>query len=514
MAESTVFVCSKCGKQSRFKMSLCTSCNEVNSYVPKETVPSEKKTKHVTTRKPVGMAVGNKPCIITNISSTSFDRYSTGIGEFDRVLGGGIVPGSLTLIGGDPGLGKSTLLLSTASSMSKAGLTVLYVSGEESESQIKMRADRMELEFGKLFLVFETDIDRIIREFIPDIKPDILIIDSINTMSSADISSASSSPNQINYAVGQLQGLAKSTGLSVFIIGQVVKSGDIAGTKKLVHAVDTVLYLEGDKHNMFRLLRAQKNRFGAAGEIGVFEMVATGLIEVANPSAAFLSERAANKPGSSVAVLMEGSRPIIVEIQSLCSTSSGNPARRSTGLNRDRMHIIAAVLDKYIPVVDLFDTDLFMSVVGGMKISEPAADLAMALAIVSSFHDIPTPNDLVAIGEIGLTGGLLSVMQLEMRLREAANLGFNRVIIPSLRKDINVPKGLTLIQCSSLEQAILAAFDGELTFETENVREESQNKEKSRRSRRRKGGVIFDKALDEDENGYYDTDKLFEEDDE
>jgi DNA repair protein RadA/Sms len=391
--------------------------------------------------------------------------------------------------------------------MSVSGLTVLYVSGEESETQIKMRADRLGCKFGNFYLVFETDIDKVVSEFIPSVKPDILIIDSINTMTSADVGAAASSPSQVNYATSQLQHLAKSSGLSVFMVGQVTLEGGVAGGRKVTHDVDTVLYLEGDTHNFFRLLRAQKNRFGSVGEIGVFEMVANGLVEVGNPSAAFLAERANDKPGSSVAILMEGSRPIIVEVQALCSTSNGNPARRSTGVNRDRMYIISAVLDKYIPVIDLFDTDLFMSVVGGMKVIEPAADLSMALAIVSSFQDTPTPNDVAAIGEIGLTGELRSVTQLEMRLREAANLGFRRVIVPKIRRHIDVPDSLQLIECSTLEEAIIVAFDGKITFET-NDREPSHKQEERRA--RRKASVMIDTST-ADENGHYDTDVFYDE---
>lgn len=500
-----MFVCTVCGKQSMHKLGLCPDCQTAGSYKRQE-VP-DKKPKHVSTKRPAGVVDG-KPRLISDVEEIAHKRYSTGMNEFDRVLGGGIVPGSLVLIGGAPGAGKSTMLLSTAASMSASGLTVLYVSGEESETQIKMRADRLGCKFGQFYLVFGTDVDKVVSEFIPDVKPDILIIDSINTMTSADVGAAASSPSQVNYAIGQLQRLAKSTGLSVFIVGQVTLEGNVAGGRKVSHDVDTVLYLEGDMHNWFRLLRAQKNRFGSVGEIGVFEMAANGLVEVGNPSAAFLAERASNKSGSSVAVLIEGSRPLIVEVQALCSTSSGNPARRSTGVSRDRMYIISAVLDKYIPVVDLFDTDLFMSVVGGMKVVEPAADLSMALAIVSSFQDIPTPNDIAAIGEIGLTGELRSVTQLELRLKEAANLGFTRVVVPKMRRAVNVPDGLKLIECTTLEEAIAAAFDGAIVWDTDSG-SSTRERDQSRRHRRQSSERTIDIEADMDENGNYDTENLF-----
>lgn len=466
--KQSVFVCSNCGKQSVWKIDFCPNCNQSGTYIPYERpeTAEKKQAKHVTVRNPTGVKA-SQPLLITDVSLDSTDRWSTTIDEFDRVLGGGIVPGSLILIGGQPGAGKSTLVLAAASAMSQSIGTVLYVSGEESEKQIRMRAERLGIEPGQLYLVYETDIDIILNNHVTQIKPHILIIDSISTMTSKEINAASGSPSQVKYATTQIQKLAKSTGIAVFMIGHVTKEGLVAGPNALAHDVDAVLYLEGDQHNIFRLLRSQKNRFGNAGEVGVFEMAERGLIEVPNPSEAFLAERAANKPGGSIAITMEGSRPIIVEIQALCASSNtSNPARRSTGLSRDRAFLVAAVLDKHIRSIDLFDTDLFISVVGGMSITEPAADISIALAIMSSWHRVPVPGDLAAIGEVSLTGDLRSVMQLELRLREAANLGFRRVIIPPIRRNnISRPDGLEIIECRTLEDVMRVAFSDEIDFD-------------------------------------------------
>ena len=387
------------------------------------------------------------------------------IEEFSRVLGGGIVPGSVVLISGDPGIGKSTLMLQTALKMAGEG-TVLYTSGEESERQIKMRALRLTRKEGQeeanlpdnLLLVTETNLNAIL-DHVRSTAPALLVIDSIQTMYMPELESAAGSVSQIRQCSAQLRELAKSSGIAVFIIGHVTKEGNIAGPRVLEHIVDTVLYLEGERYQFFRLLRSIKNRFGATSEVGVFEMGERGMIEVSNPSEAFLAERMVSAPGSAIAVTMEGTRPLLVEIQGLTSqTSYGNPRRTPNGIDFNRLLLITAVLTRRMRM-RLGEQDVFVNVVGGMRINEPASDLAVAAAIASSMKDVPVKANAVLIGEVGLSGELRWVGQMDARLREAAKLGFQTAIIPKrVRRDGRLTDKIEIIEARSLREALKLAL--------------------------------------------------------
>jgi DNA repair protein RadA/Sms len=389
------------------------------------------------------------------------------MGEFARVLGGGLVPGSVVLIGGDPGIGKSTLLLQVALEMARQN-RVLYVSGEESERQIKMRAIRLVRQAERegetlempddLLLVTETNLSAIL-EHIGDVKPAILVLDSIQTTYMSELESSAGSVTQVRECASRLRELAKTSGMAVFLIGHVTKEGAIAGPRVLEHIVDTVLYLEGDRFQSYRLLRSVKNRFGATSEVGVFEMRERGLVEITNPSEAFLAERMVNAPGSAIAVTMEGTRPILVEVQGLTSpTTFGNPRRTPNGVDFNRLLLIAAVLARRVGL-RLGEQDVFVNVVGGIQVEEPAADLAMAVALASSLKDLPVKADTVLIGEVGLSGELRMVGQMPARLREAAKLGFRTAIVPHrVRKGEPWPEGINVVEVRSLRQALESAL--------------------------------------------------------
>ncbi len=405
-----------------------------------------------------GLAGTSAPQSLNAIDGDAEERWPLSIGEFARVLGGGIVPGSIVLVGGDPGIGKSTLLLQLALEMGRAG-TVLYVSGEESVRQIKMRALRLlkeeagELPEG-LLLVTETNLE-LILEHISAVKPTLVIVDSIQTSYLPELTSGAGSVTQVRECAGRLRELAKSSGIAVFLIGHVTKEGAIAGPRVLEHIVDTVLYLEGDRFQSYRLLRSVKNRFGATSEVGVFEMRERGMVEITNPSEAFLAERLVNAPGSAIAVTMEGTRPILVEVQGLSSpTTFGNPRRTPNGVDFNRLLLVTAVLARRLGL-HLGDQDVFVNVVGGIQVEEPAADLAVAAAIASSMRDQPVKADTVLIGEVGLSGELRMVGQLPARLREAARLGFKTAIVPkSIRKGEPWPKGIEVVEVRSLRDAL------------------------------------------------------------
>jgi len=415
--------------------------------------------------KKAGIAkVGSTPQRITDIGGEFEERLPLSIQEFARVLGGGIVPGSVVLVGGDPGIGKSTLILQVAMEMAEQ-TPVLYVSGEESERQIKMRANRLWQKTAKksgmpdqLYLVTETDLQAIL-EHVNQIKPRLLIVDSIQTSTLPELESAAGSVSQVRECASRLRELAKSSGIAVFVIGHVTKDGAIAGPRILEHIVDTVLYLEGDRFQTYRLLRSVKNRFGATSEVGVFEMVESGMAEVQNPSEAFLSERMVNAPGSAIAVTMEGTRPLLVEIQGLTShTSFGNPRRTPNGVDFNRLLLTVAVLNRRVGL-RLGEQDIFVNVVGGLVVGEPAADLAVAAAIASSARNSPVRADTVMIGEVGLSGELRMVSHMPARLREAANLGFKAAIIPKrIRRGEPWPKGIQVIEVRSLRQALESAL--------------------------------------------------------
>ena len=462
MAKTTTrYVCAECGRVSASYMGKCPKCNAFNSMV-EEVVQEEAATK---SRGPVRSLSGRStPKPLPKIDARAEDRIHVPIGEFARVLGGGIVPGSIVLIGGDPGIGKSTLLLQMTMGMASQQ-RVLYVSGEESERQIKMRATRIAESTGKsaelpeeLFLVTETNLG-VIMEHVQEVKPTLLIVDSIQTTYIPELSSSAGSVTQVRECASQLRELAKTSGISVFVIGHVTKEGTIAGPRVLEHIVDTVLHLEGDRYQAYRLLRSVKNRFGATAEVGVFEMHERGLVEVSNPSEAFLAERMVNAPGSAVAVTMEGTRPLLVEIQGLTSpTNFGNARRTANGVNFNRLLLIAAVLTRRAGV-KLAEQDVFVNVVSGLKIDEPAADLAIAAAIASSMRDMPVRADAVLIGELGLAGELRMPSQMPLRLREAAKLGFKVAIVPKrLRKSEPWTKDIEIVEVRSIHQALKAAM--------------------------------------------------------
>ncbi|MCI0607674.1 MAG: DNA repair protein RadA [Anaerolineae bacterium] len=452
----TRYVCQECGRVAASYMGKCPQCGSFNSMV-EEIVHEEPVTRGTAVR---GLTGRSAPRSISDISSDAEDRIDLSIGEFARVLGGGIVPGSIILVGGDPGIGKSTLMLQMAMEMANKK-RVLYVSGEESERQIKMRAVRLN---GKndlpanLMLVTETNLE-VILNHVREVKPDLLIVDSIQTVYLSEMDSSAGSVSQVRECSSQLRELAKTSGISVFVIGHVTKEGTIAGPRVLEHIVDTVLYLEGDRFQAYRLLRCVKNRFGATSEVGVFEMREGGLVEVTNPSEAFLAERMINAAGSAIAVTMEGTRPILVEIQGLTSpTQFGNARRTPNGVDFNRLLLIAAVLTRRVGL-KLSEQDIFVNVVGGLQIDEPAADLAVAAAIASSWKDIPVKADAVLIGEIGLAGELRMPGQMPARLREAEKLGFKTAIVPkAIRKGEGYPKGIQIIEVRSIQQALDAGL--------------------------------------------------------
>jgi DNA repair protein RadA/Sms len=412
-------------------------------------------------RRPHSLAGRSRPQRLSEIGGDVEERLPVPINEFARVLGGGIVPGSLVLIGGDPGIGKSTLMAQLALEMA-GQFPVLYISGEESERQIKMRAVRLlRGADGKetpipedLYLVTETDLNTML-EHVSEVKPLLLVVDSIQTTILSELESTAGSVSQVRECSARLRELAKSSGIAVFLIGHVTKEGTIAGPRVLEHIVDTVLYLEGDRYQSYRLLRAVKNRFGATSEVGVFEMRERGMAEVSNPSEAFLAERMVNAPGSAIAVTMEGTRPLLVEVQGLTSpTSFGNPRRTPNGIDFNRLLLIAAVLTRRVGL-RLGEQDVFVNVIGGITVSEPAADLAIAAAIASSARNAPVRADTVLIGEIGLSGELRMVSQMPARLREAANLGFKTAIVPRrMRLGEPWPEGIQVIEARSLRQAL------------------------------------------------------------
>ncbi len=385
-------------------------------------------------------------------------RIPVPIAEFSRVLGGGLVPGSLVLLGGEPGIGKSTLVLELSALLARSNARVLYVSGEESARQIKLRADRMGLDDPALYLLTETDLDRIFQQ-IETLSPSLVVIDSIQTTRVAELNSSPGSVTQVRECATRLQELAKRAGLSVLMIGHVTKDGHIAGPRALEHIVDAVLYLEGDPFGQYRLLRGVKNRFGATSEVGVFEMRGSGLVEVANPSQVFLEERVINAPGSAIAITMEGTRPLLVELQALTSPSAfGNPRRTPNGIDMNRLLLISAVLSKRIGL-KLWEQDIFVNVIGGLRISEPASDLALALAIASSYYDRALPADVAIVGEVGLSGEARRVGQLAARLNEAQKIGFKRALVPRLRRgQHNFPPGIQLLEVSSVADAIGAVL--------------------------------------------------------
>ena len=453
----TQYVCQECGRTSPRQLGRCPSCGSWGSMV-EEIISSPAAAAVHSSR---SLASITQPSRISEIEGDVEERLSLPIAEFGRVLGGGIVPGSIILIGGDPGIGKSTLMLQMAVEMAGTS-SVLYVSGEESERQIKMRALRLSGAGGNgrkplpenLYLVTETNLETILAH-VQAIEPALLIVDSIQTVYLPEMESTAGSVSQVKECASRLRELAKTSNMAVFVIGHVTKEGMIAGPRVLEHIVDTVLYLEGDRYQAYRLLRSVKNRFGATSEVGVFEMSELGMIEVPNPSEAFLAERMVSAPGSAVAVTMEGTRPLLVELQGLTSpTHYGNPRRTPNGVDMNRLLLIVAVLTRRMGL-NLSEEDVFVNVVGGLRIEEPAADLAIAAAITSSLRDIPVRADAVLIGEVGLSGELRMVAQIHARLREAAQLGFKMAVVPRrIHKGEPWPEGIQVIEARSVREAL------------------------------------------------------------
>ncbi len=446
----TRYVCQNCGRTASAYLGRCPQCGEYGTMQEEATESAA----------PRGARAGvsrraASPQRLAEVRSDGLERLALPLVEFSRVLGGGLVPGSLVLLGGDPGIGKSTLLLQLACQVANQHGPVLYVSGEESLQQIKMRAERLGLQAHDLFLATETGVENILEQA-RTTQPRLMVVDSIQTCVTEDLKSTAGSVTQVRESASRFQELAKSSGTSIFLVGHVTKEGAIAGPRVLEHIVDTVLYLEGDSYHKYRLLRSVKNRFGATSEVGVFEMAPEGMREVLNPSEMFLAERQINASGSAIAVTLEGTRPLLVEIQALASpTPFPNPRRTTNGVDYNRLLLLTAVLAQRVKL-RLADKDVFANVIGGLQISEPAADLAIAVAIASSLRDQSVHADLVCVGEVGLSGELRAVSQVELRLREAAKLGFKRCLMPYRqgRQIKTPPEGLQIIGCRSVDEAL------------------------------------------------------------
>lgn len=448
-----MFMCNECGYESAKYLGKCPSCGEWNTFVEQKVASETDSRSRVSLSNEVAKAE-----TIKEVKIKQTGRVKTELIEFNRVLGGGIVPGSLVLLGGDPGIGKSTLLLQVSSELNQLDDVVLYVTGEESPGQIKMRAERLVLSDTDFYIYSETDLSLIV-ETIEEIKPDYIIIDSIQTMFNPRIDSVAGSVSQVRESTSMLMQLAKTNNVTIFIVGHVTKEGNIAGPRMLEHMVDTVLYFEGDQHQSHRILRAVKNRYGSTNEIGVFEMRENGLREVSNPSELFLEERLDGASGSSIVSALEGTRPLLVEVQSLVSpTAFGNARRTASGLDYNRVTLIMAVLEQRCGLL-LQNYDAYLKTAGGVKLNEPAIDLSIAISIVSSYRDRETQGTDCFVGEIGLTGEIRSVSSIQLRVNEAAKLGFKRIFIPKNNLDgWKKPEGIKIIGCRTLQEAIDQVF--------------------------------------------------------
>ena len=447
----TKFVCQNCGYSSAKWLGRCPECGSWDSLTEEIETPAKPQQSFLMPQE------APKPKTLDKVMLTEVERLQTGINEFDRVLGGGLVPGSLVLLGGDPGIGKSTMLLDAGMRFAANNIKVLYVSGEESEAQTAMRARRLGKPGAALLVMTATDLDAVLLQA-KEVQPQILVIDSIQTMYNAELQTAAGSVGQVRECTAKLLRFAKATGIAVIIIGHVTKDGNIAGPRLLEHMVDVVLQFEGDRSYSFRVLRALKNRFGSTSESGIFSMESGGLIEVANPAGLFLENRAENAPGSVVCACLEGNRPIMVEVQALVAkTPYGMPRRTAVGFDYNRVNMLLAILERRMGM-DFGNFDAYLNVVGGMKITEPAADLAAAAALVSSYRNKAVPHGVLAVGEVGLTGEIRRVSNTERRIRDAANLGFTRFVVPKGKLNME-QKTSGIIQAATLEEALSAIFN-------------------------------------------------------
>lgn len=446
----TVYVCQECGAQSLRWVGKCPSCGGWNSYVEEVSTPLLKESRS-------GVILDDKPVLLKDVKSNAQERMKVGIREFDRVLGGGIVSGSVTLIGGDPGIGKSTLTLQAVLRLSAQKKIVLYVSGEESAEQTKFRANRLSAEGLDDYLYIVNQVNVLaIKAYIETMKPDIVVIDSIQVVYHPEISSSPGSVSQVRECASLLTQMAKSLGVALFIIGHVTKDGAIAGPRVLEHIVDTVLYFEGERYTSYRVIRSIKNRFGSTNELGVFEMTGEGLIEVENPSELFLAERPQGASGSVVVPILEGSRPFLVEIQGLVSRSSfGVVRQKAHGFDPTRLALLTAVLEKRLDL-NLADQDIFLNVVGGFKVTDPAVDLGVMLAVASALLNKTVPFDMVFLGEVGLSSEVRSVSQIAVRIKEAEKLGFKKCVVPknNMKKRIVIKTDIDIIAVTSVKEAL------------------------------------------------------------
>ena len=453
MAKSkTIFVCSACGNESSKWLGKCPACNSWNTFYEQKVVETKSSSRNASNTE----KVNNKPQTLNSYQAKETIRTATGFNELDRVLGGGLVKGSLVLLGGEPGIGKSTLILQICDKIQGEG-KVLYVSGEESAEQIKMRADRLGINNDDILFLGETDID-IVNQAIIDINPKLVIIDSIQTMYSEEITAAAGSVSQVREITSQVMRVCKSRAITTIIIGHVTKEGNIAGPRVLEHMVDCVLYLEGERYFTYRILRGVKNRFGSTNEIGMFEMREEGMCEITNPSDILISEREDNPAGSCIVSCMEGTRPILVELQALTSqTIYGYPKRTANGIDYNRLALLIAVLEKRVGL-QLGSQDVYLNVVGGLRINEPSIDLGIVLVTASSFKNVPIPKDMVIMGEVGLTGEIRRINNIEKRLKEAEKLGFKTCIIPeSNKRDLKDKFKLDIICVRNINEAMKKA---------------------------------------------------------
>lgn len=454
MAKSkTIYKCSECGYETPRWLGKCPDCGNWNTLNEQENIPEMKVAEKKLKRAPGSDAAALR---VDQIPDEAMQRRSCGIGELDRVLGGGVVDGSLVLVGGDPGIGKSTLLTQVCANMARDGVTVLYVSGEESARQIKMRANRLDANHSGFYVLSENDMNTVAKRM-EQLSPTVMVVDSIQTMYLPEIASAPGSVSQVRECASMLMRLAKVSGCSIFLVGHVTKEGSIAGPRVLEHMVDAVLYFEGDRQHQYRLLRAVKNRFGSVNELGMFEMGSEGMIEVENASKALLSERAHDASGCVVIAAMEGSRPLLTDVQALVATTVfGNPRRMASGVDQGRLALLLAVMEKRAGF-RLYDKDVYINIAGGMTLSEPAADLALCAAIASSFRNRPIDPNCAVMGEIGLSGEIRAVSQAERRVAECQRMGFDRILLPkSNMKSIHHMEGVQLCPVETIAEAIAA----------------------------------------------------------